>query len=147
MEHKKFYTLASVTALIIFGLWVYINYNSEYTMNRVLDAYTKGEYQKAQGLLDSYRGSIPEEKYFLYTAYNQRGLKNIQASDESLNSALKSSENHRNKDTKFEIYLNQTLNAYLERDMQRFNASLKSASEISPGDEWVVFFKWDPKLF
>ncbi len=139
MDHKKFYIIASISAFLIFCLWFYISSNSEYTMNRVLDAYVQGNYTESQRMLDSYRYAIPEDKYYLYSAYNQRGNKDIQGSDESLNKALSASETSRNKDLKFEIFLNQTLNAYLERDLPRFNQSLKNATDLSPGDEWVVF--------
>lgn len=139
MDHRKFYIIATISAFLILSLWFYISSNSEYTMNRVLDAYTKGDYSEAQRLLDGYRYRIPEDKYHLYTAYNQRGIKDIPSSDESLKKALSATESNRNKDIRFEIYLNQTLNAYLERDFERFNQSLKNATDISPGDEWVVF--------
>lgn len=140
MLHRKFYTIASIVAALILVLWFYIGFNSEYTMNRSLDAFVRGDYPKAKSLLESSYGTMPADKYYLHLAYVQRGLKNLPASDEALNLALKSAVgNNRNKDILFEIYLNQTLNAYLENDTQKFNETLKSASEISPGDEWVVF--------
>ncbi len=133
-----------LSLIVIGGIYFLIRLltsTPDYELNNVNQAYLHGDFNRAQRELNSAASSIPNYKYHLYQGYLDRNLNNIPSSDENFDKAMEEARIRQLPQLQLEVALNQTLNAYLQNNWDKFKQALSVAQGIDPKNTWVSFFE------
>lgn len=133
-----FTTLVLTLALVGYIL---VTFNSDYELNVAADSFAKGEYDKALRELNTLHEEVPAARLSLYQGYVYRALRQWKESDQALAQAGFDARKHQQPNLLLEIYLNQALNGYLQKNTATLSAAIAGATEVDAQDSWVEFFK------
>lgn len=130
-------TLFVICALIIF---MFMTVDVDYQVNLAVDAFLKGDYNKAETYLSKIKETIPQNQWYLYKGYIDRAKKELEKSTQDLSQAAQIKKEHQPAALTLEIYLNQALNGYLQDQPELLSSALKQALNTDPSNPWTVFF-------
>ncbi len=133
------FTIAALVCILI-G-YILISFNSDYEANLAFEAFSKGEYDKAEEIAQNLKSHLSDEQVQLDLAYIARAKQNLELSNKHLKEAETAASRHHNAMIGLEIALNQAYNGYLTHNQQDMKTAIEQATAIAgPQNEWVQFF-------
>lgn len=141
MGYVKTAIFTTLVLLVALVGYIFVTFNSDYELNIAADSFAKREYDKALKELNTLNGVVPAARLNLYQGYVYRGLRQWKESDQALAQAAFNARKHQQPNLLLEIYLNQALNSYLQKNPTTLKAAIAGATEVDAQDPWVEFFQ------
>jgi tetratricopeptide (TPR) repeat protein len=141
------YIKAAITTvlalLILLGGYTYFTFDDKYSIQQAFDSYLKGEYAKAEEILEGVQDQNLEPHKLLYQAYVARERGDIKLSNEYIEKAVKLTRHDTRSKLRLEIYLNQAFNGYIDDDYSYMEKALEQINTQlgNEQNEWINFFK------
>lgn len=118
------------------ALWIYpLTKKTPY--EEATDAFIEQKYQQARSSLTNLPSNFSKAEYSLLQAYIARETEGLLSSDEWLKQAMTEAQTPK---IQLEIRINQALNAFLNRDLDKLRAATQNITALNPDQPWAHFF-------
>lgn len=141
MSYFRIFAISSITSLLFLSVFIIVAFDSENSLNKAYEHFSREEYYEARSLLINGDHTIPLSDFYLYEAYLAREELGLKKSQNYLKQAVDELKNKKSSSS-LEIYLNLALNAYLLKEVDNLNVAIEQGSYFAEvNDPWIHFFK------
>lgn len=136
--------ITTVLALLILLVgYTYFTFDDKYSIQQAYDSYLKGDYAKAEEILNAIGDEELKAHKLLYQAYVAREMGHFKDSNRFLDEAAKLTKYDTRTKLRLEIYFNQALNGYLENNFSYMEKAVQQMQNFlgDQNNEWADFFQ------